>query len=715
VPGNASVVAWGVELAHVPSLVSMVWLRLLTFLVPAGLVAAAVWLTGQAQRLVHRDDHDLIVVVRNEIGPGNPLAPSTGVTREITELLFDRLLRLDDDLRLRPHVASRWDYRHRATVYFTGPDTAAAAYNAIAGDRTLWPEWSLIDCVHDGDLVHLVSSHPESDWVAALVDRHWKRENLAKLSHIRLRVREAAERSLGDFLAGSVEKGGIRQVRYRDDRVADIYLAGESEQFLKELRLYYESNRGLSPEIEESEAVSWVTELDFEITLRNDIRWHDGEPLTADDLLFSFTEATRAGSPWPMRGAFQFVQGMEKINEYAVRARCREYYAPALERWAKLPLLPEHRLRSAVGKTDWEAFFARPVGTGPYRLERLGPGGEVVLGANRDYFRGAPRQAAIRYLVNDDARSRLLGLKLGNIDVFQPDEAERRWALASGDARVMEDVSRYQSFVAWNLDRPLFGDARTRRALADGLNLPSVIAGVANGHAEPWRGLFFPGSWFCEPVAESSRYDFERAAGDLAAAGWKRDGDTGVWTDAKGGKLAFTLAYDSGDALHAELADALRQAWKIAGIDVRLEPMEWSALVEKRLAPRDFDALLLGWELDFTRDQWAVWHSSQAGPGGSNFSGLKDPEVDRLLTSLRETDDEAAVTAAAGALQNRIVELQPCLFLCGTGRAVAIRKDAVIQSRPGDDGEWTAGPVQIGRAGLHASRPWWIRSEITAP
>ncbi|MCB1089544.1 MAG: hypothetical protein KDM63_21070, partial [Verrucomicrobiae bacterium] len=427
-------------------------------LAPVGIVAAAVWLTGEARHLIYRNDGDLIVATRTIPTSGNPLVPSTGTTREITELVFDRLLRLDDDLELRPHLAKSWEYQHHATVYFSNDSNAVRAAAAIDAAKSRWSDWSLVTSVRDGRLLELVSSNPREDWLSQLVKEFAPPETLVSLQRVRLTVKEAVRRSLEDFLAGALEKTQLRDIRYRDDRVADLYLEGNIGPFLKEIRLYYESNQNLDPGIELMEKVSWVTELDFAIELRDDVRWHDDQPLTAEDLVFSFDEATRSDSSWPLRQSFFFVERMEKSDEHSVRVRCREYYAPALERWARLPILPSHRLSGLVGSEEWNAFFQRPVGTGPYRVEAIGADGELVLGANHAYFRGAPRQETIRYRINDVPSDRLLALKLGRIDVFQPNGEERRWVAATGAATVIEDVPRYQSFVVWNLDRPPFSD-----------------------------------------------------------------------------------------------------------------------------------------------------------------------------------------------------------------------------------------------------------------
>jgi peptide/nickel transport system substrate-binding protein len=693
----------------------MVWLRPLLYLAPVGVIAATLWLADQARALVYRTDGDLVVAVRAAPGVFNPLATSTGATREITELIFDRLVAMDDRLQPVPHLAARWGYRHRATVFFRSPEAAETASGALAAAKECWGDWGLTEANRDGDRIELVTTNPQPGWpeaVLATLDQ----SGFANPRLVRLTLRDTIEESLGDFLASSVEKGKVRQVSYRDGREADLFLdSDDTEGFLKELRLYYESNRNLEPKIDDRGETFGFVDLDFEIELRPDVRWHDGEALTADDLVFTFGEISRPGSPWSLRGAFDFVERLEKVDDHRVRVRCRKFFAPALEAWAKVPLLPEHRLRAAASPADWAAFFARPVGTGPYRLESTWPDGGVVLGSNQTYFGGAPRQATIRYRVLADPQSRLREMKLGLIDVFQPDEIERRWSAQTGRAEVMEDAARYHSFVAWNIDRPLFREATVRRALAQTVDLRGLLPTIASGHAEPWPGLFFPGSWLGSAPLPELKHDATAAEKALQSVGWTRDESDGLWRNADGEPITFSLAYDRADALHGELAGALARSWQAAGFAVRLEPAGWDDLLDKRLAPRDFDALLLGWEIDFSRDRWAVFHSSEAGPGGSNFCGLNDAQVDEWLAILRRSDEATTAQNAAESLQKRIVDLQPCFFLCATGRALAFRSGAVGQARPGKGGAWTNGAVEIGHQGFQPSRPWWVRAQPSAP
>ncbi|MCB1237083.1 MAG: hypothetical protein KDM91_18590 [Verrucomicrobiae bacterium] len=689
----------------------MFWLRLVWYSLPLGVAAAAVWLTLQAREFEYRADSDLVLLIPERPAAFNPLAPSEGAARDVTELIYDRMMRRDDELILRPNLLKSLEYRRRTTFYFTGEKEAEKAAAKIESSKTEWAAWGLADAVREGALIHISQTLPQPE-APDRVAEGFDPKGLAKLLRVRLTLKGAVKPSLQSFLGGSIEKGQIQHTRYDGDRVADLFLLGDTDLFLKEFELYYRSNPNLEPLIEVAETTSRISTLEMTLELRDDVVWHDGEAFTADDVLFTYEEVTRPAAMSPLKEGFASIARLEKAGEYTLRADCREYYAPMAEAWEALAPLPEHRLKTAVSPADWAAFFAAPVGTGPFALdpEASAASGkdELVLRPNEAYFRGKPLQPRLRYRVIADPERRLLASRLGNIDGCLPLGREPLPDL--GPAFVAaSDVARYHTFVAWNLDRELFQDSRARQALAWLADVPKVLADAASG-PEPLagcRGLFFPDSHFCQAVLPAIPHDREAAERALTDAGWKRRG--GAWQYPEGKAAAFRLAYDRANRQHSRLAEALAAHWREAGIDVALEGLDWAQLIEKRLAPREFDAALLEWELGFGRDQFAVWHSSRAGPGGANFSGLRNAVVDDLLVKLRATEVEDEIRRHAEALQAQIHELQPCLFLCETGGAMLFRADAVKQSRPKTAGARSFDAVSTGRAGLYAGRPWWVR------
>lgn len=692
------------------------WLRALVLLAPAGVLAGIYWLGDHARQFDYRSDDDLIVAVRTLPSQLDPRFPRDEIEREISDLVFDRWLRLDDELRLRPHLVKDWRYEHWVRWHFRTEAAAREGAKAIEDLRDRWSDWSIEECVADGDEVHVHSSDPGERWVkevAEVIDR----ESLSPLLEVKLVTREAVRPSFEAFLAGSVEKEKLHHVDFEGTTRARLFLQGETDLFLKELRLFYESNRDLEPEIEVKGMETRIDRLNFEMTLSDRFRWHDGRPVTAKDFRFSFAELTRSRSSWPWRGAFEFVDRLEVVDDYRIRVHCREFYAPALERWGKLLLLPAHRLEGAITVEDWQTFFREPIGTGPYRVLPVVGDDEIVLEAFSGYPRGTPRQTTVRYRRATPGPDRRLMVRRDLVDIFEPDG----WELArirSGDWKVgtAEDLGRFRHAVAWNLDRDLFRDPKVRQALAHGIDLEALRESVSGERLREWTGLFFPGAWFCPETVSALPVDPERAAKLLEEAGWRFE--AGQWQrkrkEGEDQPLEFRLGFDRDNDLQRVIAEFLAMTWKTQGVRVVLEPLTWSELIDEHLVKRQFDALLLDWEMDFSRDLYAAWHSSQAGVGGSNFSGLRNQEIDGLLEQLRRESDPEAITKLTRALQTEIRNLQPCLFVGSTGRRITFREGAVLQSPPSgsDDAiHQPARPISVGPAGVYASRPWWVRSE----
>jgi len=165
--------------------------------------------------------------------------------------------------------------------------------------------------------------------------------------------------------------------------------------------------------------------------------------------------------------------------------------------------------------------------------------------------------------------------------------------------------------------------------------------------------------------------------------------------------------------VHRRFAAALAEQWAGVGVRVEIELLGWNELLASRLLTREFDAVMLSWEIPFERDRYHVWHSSGAGPGGGNLSGLRNEKVDGILEQLRKVEDPAGVKLAAESLQKAIADLQPCYFIGDTGRILTVRSDALRIYRPGtasaDGGKVL--PFGIGKSGLEGVRPWWVRRE----
>ena len=199
----------------------------------------------------------------------------------------------------------------------------------------------------------------------------------------------------------------------------------------------------------------------------------------------------------------------------------------------------------------------------------------------------------------------------------------------------------------------------------------------------------------------------------LDAGGYKLNESSGLREDADGEGLTFTLAVNEANAAHRSFAAVLAEQWAGVGVRVEVELLGWSELLTSRLLTREFDAVMLSWEIPFERDRYQVWHSSGAGPGGGNLSGLRNERVDEILEQLRSVEDAAEVRRVAESLQKAIAEVQPCYFIGETGRILTVRTESLEVYRPvaaAVNGGKVL-PLGIGKSGLEGVRPWWVRPE----
>lgn len=688
----------------------MLWLRALFFASPLTMVLGGVWLFDSVTELRLSDESEaLVYAIEKPVGFLNPLVPQTGITREVTELLFEPLLIRDDDLNLRPNLFDSWIFQTVVLVRCAGAEEAGEAEAKLRSGEYLDEDMKMVDVTREENVLTIALEGFDPTLETRLVG-NFESENLGKYILIRLSVTNSVRNSFESFLENSVEKSQIAMLEYEGDTTVNMFVRGEIDLFLRELNLYYESNASLDPVIEQIGEQSHTSYREFLVTLRTDVRWHDGMRFSADDVVFSFNELTKPGSPLGYAASFWFVEKLEKLDPYRLRVLCSEAPSTILESWEKLPVIPKHLVQGGIENTDWIEFFRKPVGNGPYRIERRRNDGGIELIANEFFFRGVPMQKSVVYRRFGSLESVLLALRADRIDAIVPDERFTDWSERNpGEIQALRCLPRYQTFVAWNLDREPFDRGQVRTALARAVDLKSVLRDTATGFQTPTKSLFFPGVPYEGEPMNLPVYDPRSAERDLEESEFALDEKKGVRVDEDGEALKFVLTVNEENAEHLRIAAALADQWAGVGVTVVVEPMSWSEILTKKLMERDFDAVMLGWELPFERDRLSAWHSASIGEGGGNICGLRNQIVDEILERLRFESDPEAVRTLTGRLNGEIGGLQPCFFVCDSGRILSLRRGGIGVVRNAETEELNFQPVGIGKAGLHNVRPWWVR------
>lgn len=690
----------------------MFWLRTLFYVSPLAVAFAVVLLFREVSHLALPGVGEALTTsIREPIGPLNPLTPISGPTREVRDLVFDPLLVRDDDLNLRPHIISHWDRQTVIVVRCFSEEAAGEAEAMILSGEYLDKGMEVLALSREGSVLTIALEGFSPDLEGRLI-ANFEPGLLGDYLLVRLRLKHSIRDSLSTFLNSSVEKGQIKMLDYEGDEVANLFVKGDTDLFLRELKLYYESNLSLSPEIVVVGEQSFTSSRELSIELRGDVKWHDGRLLTAKDVLFSYEELTRDGSMMPLKGSFWFVESFEQTNDFSLRAVCRSTPAVMMESFESLPVLPAHLLSDQSDAERWEKFSGSPIGTGPYRVEKRRDDGGIVLRSFDAYFGAKPVQEWNVFRRFDSLESKLLALRSGRVDSLIPDERFSDWTRRNpGIVREVRCLPRFQYFVAWNLDVEPLDLSAVRTALATSVNLKDVLANTATDYQEPVSSLFFPGVSYVEKAMPLPLLDLRGAEKLLTEAGYQFDESRGARVSGSGDPLTLRLSVNEADREQMRLARALQNQWAAIGVVVEIEAMPWEKILNDRLLTRDFQGVLLSWEIPLKRDRYETWHSNGIEEGGGNLFGLRNQVVDELLSNLRSVEDPEEVKVFAHRLQDEIATLQPCFFIGQSGRIMTLRDGAIEVVRPIDGKEPNRSPAGIGKAGLERSRPWWARSK----
>jgi len=413
-------------------------------------------------------------------------------------------------------------------------------------------------------------------------------------------------------------------------------------------------------------AESWVISPDglvITFHLRPNVRWHDGHPFSAEDVLFTYRLTIDPRTPTAYAGDFLKVKKAEVLDPLTFRVTYDRPFAPALMSWGSA-ILPRHLL---AGQDITRTPLARkPVGTGPYKFKEWVSGQKIVLVSNPDYFEGRPYIDGYILRIIPDMATMFLELRASGIDRMNLTPLQYTRQTENPLFRKNFNKFRYLSFaytfVGYNLRNPLFSDRRVRQALTLAIDKEEIVQGVLLGLGKPSTGPFKPGTWAYNPKVQTFPHDPAKARALLAEAGWKdRDGD-GI-LDRNGQPFAFELLVNQGNEVRSKCAEIIQRRLAEIGISVKIRVVEWAAFVNDFINKRRFDATILGWTIPLDPDLYDVWHSSKTGPQELNFTSFKNEEVDSLLERGRNSFDQRERKKIYDRIQEILAEEQPYTFL----------------------------------------------------
>lgn len=424
--------------------------------------------------------------------------------------------------------------------------------------------------------------------------------------------------------------------------------------------LRYNKNIELEPWAAESYEVLEDGKL-LRFKLRENIRWFDGQPLTAADVEFTVKLMLDPKTPTAYSDDYRQIKEFKVTGPYSFEVRYDKPFARALVTWAG-DILPKHVLEHEdLLKTK---YSREPMGAGAYRLKEWVPGNRLVFTANPDYFEGRPYLDEVVYRVIPDQSTQFLELKAGNLDSMELTAKQylyqtkgQEWAAYNK----FEYLSFSYTFLGYNLKRPMFQSKKVRQALTMAIDKDEIVKGVLFGLGQAAQGPYKPGTWVYDDALKAWPFDQARAKALLAEEGWT-PGPDGI-LQKNGQPFSFTILTNQGNEQRVKAATIIQERFKQIGVQVEIRTVEWAAFINEFVNKGRFDALILGWNILQDPDIFSVWHSSQIGDGKLNMTAYANPELDGLLERGRHTLDQAERKKIYDRVQEILYEDQPYTFL----------------------------------------------------
>ena len=478
-------------------------------------------------------------------------------------------------------------------------------------------------------------------------------------------------------LAPTTPQEGGRLVQRLESRVETLnYILHSQEEERQVLAYIYEPlialDQNLSPI--PGIATKWeISDGGRTYTLHLDPRatFSDGTPVKASDVIFTIAKMVDENSP-QFSGWFEGLDRAQSkaLDEHTARVTFAQARVAQLLAF-NISVVPEHIY--AKGELS---KIKRVVGPGAYVVKKFEPGKNVLVERRTDYWRAKPRIQSVLFRPIADEKAAWHAMRRGQIDVAHV--TNDIWFREKDDAEVQRRINFHNvwllsyNFIVWNLDDPLFNDARVRRAMAMTFDRRAVIDKLYHGQARPVSGPFTPDHWANNEEVVAIEFNLPAASALLASAGW-RDTDGDGTLDRAGKKFEFTLEIPAESPPARDQSQILQDALRQIGVRMEISSMEGAAFLD-RVLKRNFQAAFLAWTNDPDPDPFSNFHSTQKAPEGSNLAGYANAEADELIVQARGEFDPARRADIYHQLHEVLARDQPYLWTVQVASKWAVNK-----------------------------------------
>jgi peptide/nickel transport system substrate-binding protein len=408
--------------------------------------------------------------------------------------------------------------------------------------------------------------------------------------------------------------------------------------------------------------------LTWRVELRRDVKWHDGKPMTSEDVRYSINLMKNPGFRARNRTAFELITSVGVEGDHVITWKLKEPFAPLASVLSWTFIVPAHVL-SQYPDPNSPQFAAAPVGTGPFKFVSRKTGDHVILEANTNYFGKAPSLNRLIFKYVPDLNAMYTQFKTGELDFIGLQGIPANFykeAAALRGRRVHASTRGAVENLTLNLAHPALGDKAVRKALNIAIDRQSICDLVYYGVPKPANNYLVPTHWAYNANLPKPQYDPKKAAAMLDQAGWVRGAD-GIRVK-NGVRLSFTNSTTTGNQLRAQTQQLIADDFKKIGVEMLIKNMVAAVLWADFWRNSEFDSLMtaptytIASDPDVTHRFGGSSIPKQNG-SGSNVSQYKNGGVDTLLARGRQEYNVGKRKDIYGKVQELIMDDLPLLPL----------------------------------------------------
>lgn len=449
----------------------------------------------------------------------------------------------------------------------------------------------------------------------------------------------------------------LSQTSEADSDLAQIIFSG---------LLKYDGQGKLAPDLAESYEISDDRKV-YTFRVKKNIKWHDGEPLTAGDIFFTIHAVQDPMYKSPLRLNWQGVE-IEQKDEFTITFSLKNPYFGFLDNLT-IGIIPKHIWENvAPEKFSLAEYNLKPIGSGPYQFVdfQKDSGGNILsysLKSFKDYFDVQPFISTFNFnfYPDDEAISAAYNKKeITGMGSIPSEDIEKIKSLKSTNIYELSIPRYFAVFLNQTKSVSLANDT-VRKALAYATDRQEIIEKILHGKGTAMLSPFLP--QMAEYESDTPKYDFniQKANEILEEDGWKYDEEGKVRKKNKD-RLEIEIFTTDWPEL-AQTADILLSQWGKIGADVKISVLSISDLQQNYIRPREYGSLLFGQAISFNPDLYSFWHSSQKRDPGLNLALFDDKKADELLDQARQEIDEGKRIEAYWQLQKIMADEVPAIFL----------------------------------------------------